>query len=100
MSGTGDGTELNKPIEDLDSMRRELLERQAELDAREKELRKRERELTAKNDHKEGKRKQIILRLPESLWRDIADWAEYDFRSVNSQIEYILTRSVREHEEG
>ncbi|MBQ6583511.1 MAG: Arc family DNA-binding protein [Mogibacterium sp.] len=39
----------------------------------------------------------MILRLPESLWRDIARWAEDDFRSIIVQIEYILTRSVNEH---
>ena len=45
---------------------------------------------------KDRKRKQIILRLPESLWADIAGWAEDDFRSINGQIEYLLTKSVRE----
>ena len=42
-------------------------------------------------------RKQIILRLPESLWTEIARWAEDDFRSINGQIEYLLTQSVKEH---
>ena len=46
-----------------------------------------------KND---PKRKQIVLRLPESLWADIAGWAEDDFRSINGQIEYLLTKCVRE----
>ena len=46
---------------------------------------------------RDPKRKQIILRLPESLWADIAAWAEDDFRSINGQIEYLLTKSVREH---
>ena len=41
-------------------------------------------------------RKQIILRLPESLWTEIARWAEDDFRSINGQIEYLLTQCVRE----
>ena len=45
---------------------------------------------------KDAKRKQIILRLPESLWADIAGWAEDDFRSINGQIEYLLTQCVRE----
>ena len=45
---------------------------------------------------KDGSRKQIVLRLPESLWADIAKWAEDDFRSINGQIEYLLTKSVRE----
>ena len=76
-------------------LRREelLLARKEKLDALEKELRAREKELSAKD----ASRKQIILRLPESLWREIARWADDDFRSINGQIEYILTRSVREH---
>ena len=47
-------------------------------------------------DEKDAKRKQIVLRLPESLWNEIARWAEDDFRSINGQIEYLLTKSVRE----
>jgi len=49
-----------------------------------------------KKDEKDSKRKQIILRLPESLWTEIARWAEDDFRSINGQIEYLLTQNVRE----
>ena len=49
-----------------------------------------------KSAKKDPKRKQIILRLPESLWADIAGWAEDDFRSINGQIEYLLTQCVRE----
>ncbi|MBQ6456683.1 MAG: Arc family DNA-binding protein [Mogibacterium sp.] len=45
---------------------------------------------------KEERRKQVLLRLPESLWADIARWAEDDFRSINGQIEYLLTRCVNE----
>ena len=45
---------------------------------------------------KDNARKQIVLRLPESLWADIAKWAEDDFRSINGQIEYLLTKSVRD----
>ena len=50
----------------------------------------------AKGAKKDPKRKQIVLRLPESLWADIAGWAEDDFRSINGQIEYLLTQCVRE----
>ena len=45
---------------------------------------------------KEKQKKQIILRLAPSLWQDIATWANDDFRSINSQIEYILTKAVKE----
>lgn len=40
-------------------------------------------------------KKQILLRLSPSLWQDLAAWAEDDFRSINGQIEYLLTQAVR-----
>ena len=46
---------------------------------------------------KEKQKKQLILRLPASLWQDIAIWAEEDLRSINSQIEYILKQAVNQH---
>jgi len=46
---------------------------------------------------KEKAKKQVLLRLAPSLWDDIAAWAEEDFRSINSQIEYLLTEAVRKH---
>lgn len=39
-------------------------------------------------------KKQIPLRLSEKLYADIAAWAEDDFRSVNGQIEYLLSECV------
>ena len=41
-------------------------------------------------------KKQIPLRLSEKLYNDIAAWAEADFRSVNGQIEYLLTECVKQ----
>ena len=84
----------NKGISEpgLDAREEKLLKRKEKLDALEADIGARERELKAK----ESKRKQIVLRLPESLWNDIARWAEDDFRSINGQIEYLLTKSVRE----
>ena len=41
-------------------------------------------------------KKQIPLRLPEKLYAYIAAWAEDDFRSVNGQIEYLLSECVRQ----
>ena len=52
-----------------------------------------EREKNLKN--KENAKKQLLLRLSPSLWNDIAEWAENDFRSINSQIEFILTEAVK-----
>ena len=41
-------------------------------------------------------KKQIPLRLSEKLYADIAAWAEDDFRSVNGQIEYLLSECDRQ----
>ena len=41
-------------------------------------------------------KKQVPLRLNEKLYNEIAAWAEDDFRSVNGQIEYLLTECVRQ----
>ena len=43
-----------------------------------------------------GDKKQIPLRLSARLYEQIAAWAEADFRSVNGQIEYLLTECVRQ----
>ena len=47
-----------------------------------------------------AEKKQIPLRLSESLYNAIAAWAEDDFRSVNGQIEYLLTECVRQREKN
>ena len=41
-------------------------------------------------------KKQIPLRLSPKLYNAIAAWAEDDFRSVNGQIEYLLTACVKQ----
>lgn len=43
----------------------------------------------------ENTKKQIPLRLSAKLYNEIAAWAEDDFRSVNGQIEYLLSECVR-----
>lgn len=45
-------------------------------------------------------RKQIPLRLSAKLYAAIAAWAEDDFRSVNGQIEYLLTECVRQRKKN
>ncbi len=40
-------------------------------------------------------KKQVPLRLSPSLYADLMQWAEEDFRSLNGQIEYLLTEAVR-----
>lgn len=44
---------------------------------------------------KEKDKKQVLLRLSPSLWNELAAWAEDDFRSINGQIEYLLTECVK-----
>lgn len=40
-------------------------------------------------------KKQIPLRISESLYNELARWADDEFRSVNGQIEYLLTECVK-----
>lgn len=40
-------------------------------------------------------RKQIVLRLSPELYDALARWAEDEFRSINGQIEFLLTDAVR-----
>ena len=40
-------------------------------------------------------KKQVPLRLSKELYDEIAQWAEDEFRSMNGQIEYLLTECVK-----
>ena len=44
----------------------------------------------------ENKKKQVPLRLSPKLYAEIEAWAEDDFRSVNGQIEYLLSECVKQ----
>ena len=78
-----------------------------ELDNKEQALRERmerlsllEQEIAAKEKYakeKEKAKKQILLRLSPSLWNKLAAWAEEDYRSINGQIEYLLSECVKKH---
>ena len=46
-------------------------------------------------EQKDNSKKQIPLRLSPKLYNAIAKWAEDDFRSVNGQIEFLLTECVK-----
>ena len=48
----------------------------------------------------ENQKKQVPLRLSTKLYNAIAAWAEDDFRSVNGQIEYLLTECVRQRKKN
>ena len=48
----------------------------------------------------DNQKKQVPLRLSVKLYNAIAAWAEDDFRSVNGQIEYLLTECVRQRKKN
>ncbi len=48
----------------------------------------------------DNQKKQIPLRLSKKLYDEIMAWAEDDFRSVNGQIEYLLTECVKKRKKG
>lgn len=79
--------------DNLELREQKLKERLERIDELEREVLKKEKSLK----DKEKAKKQIVLRLAPSLWNEIAAWAEADFRSINSQIEFLLTEAVREH---
>jgi hypothetical protein len=41
------------------------------------------------------KKKQVPLRISDSLYQELNAWAQDDFRSLNGQIEYLLTECVK-----
>ena len=45
-------------------------------------------------------KKQVPLRLNEALYNDLAAWAEDEFRSLNGQIEYLLSQAVKKQRKG
>ena len=90
---------VSKPpltLEELDTREAELTARLARIDELEAQAIRREK--AAKE--REKAKKQVLLRLSPSLWDDIAAWAEDDFRSINAQIEFLLTEAVRQRKKG
>lgn len=49
---------------------------------------------------KDNSKKQVPLRLSPSLYAELSKWAEEDFRSLNGQIEYLLTACVKKRRGG
>ena len=45
-------------------------------------------------------KKQVPLRISAKLYDALAAWAEDDFRSLNGQIEYLLTECVRQRKKN
>ena len=51
--------------------------------------------MAPQKNEKDKEKRQVLLRLSQTLWTDLAEWAEDDFRSINGQIEYLLTEAVQ-----
>lgn len=79
---------MNKDVDTREQKLEERLERIKDL---EREIIERERKIK----QKESEKKQLLLRLPATLWNDISEWAEADFRSINGQIEFLLSEAVK-----
>ena len=47
-----------------------------------------------------SEKKQVPLRISKELFDDLSKWAEDDFRSLNGQIEFLLTDCVRKRKKG
>ena len=48
----------------------------------------------------DNEKKQLPLRLSAKLYGEIAAWAGDDFRSVNGQIEYLLSECIRQRKKN
>jgi len=43
-------------------------------------------------------RRQVLLRINSVLYNELNKWADDEFRSLNAQIEYVLTKALqKEH---
>lgn len=76
-------------------------EKETELSDRMKVLKELEMKIKQKEKlflSKEKSKKQVLLRLSPALWEALANWADEDFRSVNGQIEYLLSECVKNKE--
>lgn len=81
--------QLQQRLEKLKALERELKEKEKLVKAKEKSLKE-----------KDKAKKQMVLRLSPTLWNEIAAWAEEDFRSINGQVEYLLSECVRKRKGG
>lgn len=77
--------------DNINKKEEQLQQRLEKLKALEAEIKKREKAIK----DKEKTKKQMIVRLSPSLWNEIAAWAEDDFRSINGQVEYLLSECVK-----
>ena len=81
--------QLQQRLEKLKALERELKEKEEAVRAKEKSLKE-----------KDKAKKQMVLRLSPTLLNEIAAWADEDFRSINGQVEYLLSECVRKRKGG
>lgn len=81
---------------DIEQREAELQARMERLEALEADIRLREKSVK----EKEKAKKQILLRLSPTLWNELAKWADEDFRSINGQIEFLLSEAVRKRKKS
>ena len=89
--------------EDYSKKEEQLQQRLEKLKALERELKEKEKAVRSKEKslkEKDKAKKQMVLRLSPTLWNEIAAWAEEDFRSINGQVEYLLSECVRKRKGG
>ena len=79
-------SELDIKEEKLQKRLEQIKQLEAEVKSKEKKLKEQEKA-----------KKQVLLRLAPGLWNELAAWAEEDYRSINSQIEYLLSEAVKKH---
>ena len=82
-----------RKLQEKEELLRQKLEK---IHAMEQEIQEKEKNLRLR----EKSKKQIILRLSPTLWEEIARWADEDFRSINGQIEFLLTECVRQRKKS
>lgn len=82
-----------RKLQEKEELLRQKLEK---IHAMEQEIQEKEKNLRLR----EKSKKQIILRLSPTLWEEIARWADEDFRSINGQIEFLLTECVRQRKKA
>jgi hypothetical protein len=54
-------------------------------------------EENVREENQDQGKKQILLRLNSTLWQELSAWAKDDFRSINGQIEFLLSESVKKY---
>ena len=78
-------------LDDLEEKEQYLQARLEKIKEMEAQIRTKEKGLK----EKEKAKKQMLLRLSPSLWDELAAWAEDDFRSINGQVEFLLSECVK-----